>query len=155
MTRKTKSTWIAALVTAALATAAAGSAGAFGRRGGPPELGRLEHRIERLDLSADVRAKAYAIVDGQRAKDRALREQVRSAHEELRAMLESGSPETAKLDRQIDALGALRIQQHKQFLHTMLQIGALLPEDQRAQWMAPPQRGGHGGRGGRGGHRPH
>jgi Spy/CpxP family protein refolding chaperone len=96
------------LAIGALATAAAGSAGAFGRRGGPPDLGRLEQRIERLDVSADVRAKAFAILDAQRAKDRALREQVRAAHEELRAMLESGTPETAKLDRQVDALGALR-----------------------------------------------
>jgi len=149
MTRKTKSTWIAALMILALVTAAAGSAGAFGRRGGHPDLGRLERRIERLDVSADVRAKAFAIVDAQRAKDRALREQVRTAHEALRAMLESGSPEARKLDQQVDELGALRTQQHKQLLHAMLAIGALLPEEQRAQWMAPPDRRGHGG------HRPH
>ncbi len=148
-TRNRKTTWLAALAVAALATASAGAAGAFGRRGGPPDLGRLEHRIERLDLSADARAKAFAIVDAARPKQRALREQVRTAHQKLGALLESGAPDTAALDAQVDALGALRTQQHKQFLHTMIQIGALLPADQRTQWMAPPRGGDHRGR------RPH
>jgi Spy/CpxP family protein refolding chaperone len=147
MHRNTKTTWIAALAIGLLATAAATSAGAFGRRGGPPGLARLEHRVERLDLGTDTRAKAFAIIDAARGPDRALREKMRAAHEALRATIESGAPDTAALDKQIDAMSALQAEHHKQFLHTLLQIGKLLPADKRAQWMAPAHRGGRHGHG--------
>src|SRR5262245_36552205 len=120
-----KSIGISALAIGLLATVAATSAGAFGGQcrfggrgghGGPPGLAMLEHRIERLDLSADVRAKAFAVIDGSRAEERALREKTRAAHEQLRALVESGAPEPKKLDARIDELGALQTQQHKQFL---------------------------------------
>jgi Spy/CpxP family protein refolding chaperone len=161
-----KKTWIGiSLAIGLLATVAATSAGAFGGHcgrgghrgpGGPPGLGHLEHRIERLDVSADVRTKAFAILDAARPDERALREKTRAAHEELRAMLESGAPDAKKLDAKIDELGALETKQHKQFLHTILSVGALLPADQRAEWFAPPHRGGPGDRGGRRGeHGPH
>jgi Spy/CpxP family protein refolding chaperone len=149
--KKKMAIWITALAIGSLATVAAASAGArgghckhggrFGHGGGGA---RLEHRIERLDLSADVRTKAFAIIDASRGEERALREKTRAAHEELRAMLESGAPNTKTLDAQVDELGALKIRKHKQYLHTLLQIGALLPEDQRAQWFAPPHRGKRG-----------
>jgi Spy/CpxP family protein refolding chaperone len=148
-TRKRTSIWIGALAIGAAAAVAASSAGAFGRRGGPPDLAHLEHRLERLDLSADVRAKSFAILDAARAPERALREKIRAAHEGLRAALESGAPDAAALDAQIDAIGALQTQRQKQFLHTVLQIRALLPEEKRAEWMAPPRHGG------RHGHQPH
>ena len=142
--------WISALAIGLLAVAAAGSAGAFGRHGGgPPEFGRLEKRLERLDLSADVRAKAFAILDGARGNERALREQIRAAHKEIGAMIGSGTPDEKALDAKIDKIGALQTQHHKQFLHTVLQIAAVLPDAQRAQWLAPPERGGPRG------HRPH
>src|SRR5262245_32535962 len=68
---------ISALAIGSLA-AAATSAGAFGGPGRPggrfagggPNIAVLEHRLERLDLSADVRAKAFAIVDASRTEDR-------------------------------------------------------------------------------------
>jgi Spy/CpxP family protein refolding chaperone len=148
---------IIALATGLLATAAATSAGAFGghcrmggHHGGPPGVARLEHRLEKLDLPADVRAKAFAIVDASRGEDRALREQIRAAHEQLRATLEAGASDARKLDAQVEALGALQTQHHKQFLHTLIQVGAVLPDAQRAQWFEPPH-----GRGGRGDHATH
>jgi Spy/CpxP family protein refolding chaperone len=146
---------IAALATGLLATAAATSAGAFeghfrhgGREhGGPPGTARLEYRLERLDLSADVRARALAIVDASRTEDRELREQIRTAHEELRtALAASGKLDQKALDAQIERLGALETQHHKQFLHTLIAVGAVLPEAQRAQWFEPPHR--HGDRAG-------
>ena len=127
-----------------LATVAATSAGAFGghcKRGGGrhggPSAARLEHRLEKLDLPADVRAKAFAIIDAQRSEERALREQIRAAHEQLRASLEAGAPDADALDAQVEALGALKTQHHKQFLHTQIEVGALLPDAQRAQWFEP------------------
>jgi Spy/CpxP family protein refolding chaperone len=136
------------LATGLLATAAATSAGAFGghcrmggRHGGGPGVAMLERRIERLDVSADARTKAFAVVDAARPEERALREKMRAAHEELRAMLESGTPNAKALDAKVDELGALQTQQHKQFLHTLLSVGTLLPADQRAQWFAPPHHG--------------
>ena len=145
MTRRKKTgLWIAALALGSFATVAAAGGGGHckhagaGWHGRPPGLEHLERRIDRLDLSADVRTKAFAVVDASRGEERSLREKTRAAHEELRAMLESGAPNAKKLDEQIDELGSLRTQLHKQYLHTLIQVGALLPEDQRAQWFAPP-----------------
>jgi Spy/CpxP family protein refolding chaperone len=143
MNRQRKNPWIAALVIGALAAAGATSAGAFGRRGGPPGVSRLEHRIEQLNLPADTRAKALAIVDAARADERTLRDELRAEHEELLAMVQSGTSDTAAIDAQVETVGALRTQQHKQFLHVLLQVAAVLPEDQRAQWLAPPRPGEH------------
>jgi Spy/CpxP family protein refolding chaperone len=148
---------MAALATGLLATAAATSAGAFGghcRHGGRdggrggPSTARLEHRLERLVLSADVRAKALAIVDASRSEDRALREQTQAAREELRASLSAGGePDRNALDAQIERIGALETEHHKQFLHTLIAVGAVLPDAQRAQWFEPPHhRGDRDGR---------
>ena len=142
---KKASIGISALAIGLLATVGATSAGAFGggghcKRGGGHGghgIGRLEHRLEKLDLPAGVRAKAFAIVDASRSEDRALREQIRAAHEQLRTALESGAADADALDAQIEALGALKTQHHKQFLHTMIEVGALLPDAQRAQWFEP------------------
>jgi Spy/CpxP family protein refolding chaperone len=157
MIRNKSSIGISALAIGLLATVAATSAGAFGghgKRGGGRHGGygaaRLEHRLEKLDLSADVRAKAFAIIDAQRSEERALREQIRAAHEQLRASLEAGAPDVDALDTQVEALGALKTQHHKQFLHTQIEVGALLPEAQRAQWFAPRHH-----RGDRQSERPH
>jgi Spy/CpxP family protein refolding chaperone len=145
--RKKSALWIAALATGSLATVAAAGAGGYckhagrGGHGGPPGLAHLERRIERLDLSADVRARAFAIVDASRGEERALRDQTRAAHEALHEMVESGARDAKKLDAQVEEIGSLQTRQHKQFLHALIQIGALLPEDQRAQWFAPPHRG--------------
>ena len=49
-----------------------------------------------------------------RSEERALREQIRAAHEQLRAALESGAPDADALDAQVEALGALKTQHHKQ-----------------------------------------
>jgi Spy/CpxP family protein refolding chaperone len=138
--------WITALAIGSLATVAAAGGGGHckhagrGWQGRPPGLAHLERRIDRLDLSTAVRTRAFAILDASRGEERALREKTRAAHEALRAMLESGAPDAKKLDVSVDELGALQTQQHKQFLHALIQIGALLPEDQRAQWFAPPHR---------------
>jgi Spy/CpxP family protein refolding chaperone len=92
-----------------------------------------------------VRAKAFAIVDASRGEERALRERIRAAHEQLRASLESGAPDADALDARIEELGALKTQQHKQFLHTLIEVGALLPDEQRAQWFEPPHFRDHRG----------
>ena len=144
--RKKTALWIAALALGSFATVAAAGGGGHckhagsGWHGRPPGLEQLERRIDRLGLSADVRAKAFAIVDASRGQERTLREKTRAAHEQLRAILGSGTPNATKLDEQVDELGALRTQQHKQYLHTLIQVGAILPEDQRAQWFSPPRR---------------
>jgi Spy/CpxP family protein refolding chaperone len=138
--------WMIALAIGSLATIAAAGGGGHckhagsGWQGKPPGLAHLERRIDRQGLSADTRTKAFAILDASRGEERALREKTHAAHDSLRKILESGAPNAKKLDAAVDELGALRTQQHKQFLHALIQIGALLPEDQRAQWFAPPHR---------------
>ena len=131
------STWMTALSIGSLAIAVAASAGSVGMQGRPMGLAGLERRIERLDVSPAVLAKAYAIVDASRSNARGLRGQMRTAHQELAAMLRAAKPDPVAIDAQVDALGALRAQQQKQYLHTLIQIAALLPDDQRAQWLAP------------------
>src|SRR4030095_14455143 len=87
MSRKKALIGISTLAIGLLARLAAAAAGAFGGhckrggggRGGPPGLAHLEHRLEKLDLSADVRAKAFAILDASRGEERALREATRTA----------------------------------------------------------------------------
>lgn len=145
--RKKAAIWTAALAIGSLATLAAATAATGGGHcrhggwhGGTPGLTQLERRIDRLDLSADARSKAFAIIDASRGDERALREKTRAAHEALHTMLQSGSPNEKKIDATVEELGSLRTQQHKQFLHTLIQVGALLPEEQRAQWFAPPHR---------------
>jgi len=145
--KKKSAIWITALALGALATVAASSAGPSGHcRGGRgwhgavPGVAHLERRIDRMDLPADVRTKAFAIVDASRGDERTMREKTRAAHQKLHALLETGTPNTRQLDAQVDELGALRTQQHKQYLHTLVQVGSLLPEDQRAQWFALPKR---------------
>jgi Spy/CpxP family protein refolding chaperone len=154
MTWKKSSIGISALAIGLLATLAASTAGAVGGHckhggrggfGGPPDLAQLEHRLEKLDLSADVRAKAFALLDASRGEERALREKTRAAHEKLRAALKSGTPNVKALDAQVDELGALRTQQHKQFLHTLIKVGALLPDAERAKWFEPRHRDRHQG----------
>lgn len=140
--------WISLVAIASLATVAAASAGGRGhcKHGGKfghggPGLASLEHRVERLDLSADVRTKAFAIIDASRSEDRNLRAKTRAAHEALHAMIASGAPDVKKVDAQVEELGALKTRKHKHYLHALIQIGALLPEDQRAQWFAPKHHG--------------
>ena len=139
--KKKMAIWIAALAIGSLATVAATSAGAFGghcKRGGRRArrrgVARLEHRLERLDLSADVRAKAFAIIDARAAKSARCASRSAPRTSSCGRSLESGAPNANALDAQVEALGALKTQQHKQFLHTLIEVGALLPDEQRAQW---------------------
>jgi Spy/CpxP family protein refolding chaperone len=144
----TKSLWISALAIGLLATVAAtatalgGHGGGRCGRGHGPGVAGLEHRLDRFDLSADVRAKALAIIDASRGNERALRDQLRAGHQKLRTLLASGAPDPAALDAQVDAVAAVAVQEHKLFLHTLVQIGAVMPAAQRAQWFEPPRGGG-------------
>ena len=150
MISKKTSLGISALAVGLLATVAATAAGAFGgghckrgAHGGPPGVSHLEHRLEKLDLSADVRAKGFAIVDASRREDRALRDQIRAAREDLRASLSAGGePDGDALDAQVEKIGALETEHHKQFLHMLIAVGAVLPDAQRAQWFEPPHHRG-------------
>jgi len=142
-TTNAKRTWIALLALGSLVmTSVAAQAG----RPRPPGLEHLERRIESLGLADDVRQQALAIVDEARPGERELRDRIHDAHEQLRALLEADTPDPAAIDAQVDALGALRTQMQKQFLATLLGVGALLDGEQRSALLAPPDRGGPRGR---------
>ena len=128
-----------------LATALAGPAMARSG-GGSPDLRRLEHRVEKLDLDGAVRDQAFAILDAAREEDRALRDGLREAHEQLRSLLEGDAPDFAAVEAQVDAIGVLRTRAHKHSLRTALQVGALLTSEQREELVAERHRGGSRGR---------
>jgi Spy/CpxP family protein refolding chaperone len=135
------------LTFAAVALAMALAAPAVARpRGGPPDLGRLEHKLEKLDLDTAVRERAWTILDAARDEERALRTQLRDAHEQLRALLEADAPDLEAVEAQADALGALRTQAHKLTLRTRLEVGALLTPEQREQLAERRHRGKSRGR---------
>jgi len=109
-------------------------------RGGAHGLGKLEHRIEKLDLDAAVRDQAYAILDAARDDERALRREIHTAHDQLRALLDAEAPDVETALAQADALGALRTSAHKLALRTRLEVMALLTPEQREALQQERQR---------------
>ena len=100
---------------------------------GDHSFGQLEGRIEALGLAPDQREGVYAILDQARAEKRALRTELRAAHERMRELLEQEAPDLEQILAQADSLGALETEAHKAKLRTLLDLrGALTPE----QWEA-------------------
>ncbi len=131
---------IAPLAAAVLALALALPAASFARgpHGGP----RIERALERLPLDAATRDAAFAVVDAARPEGRALRADVRAAHEALRSAVEAGEPAEAVMAR-ADALGQLQTELRKHQLRTWLEVRAVLPAEQQ-QALAGAMRHGHG-----------
>ena len=111
--------------------------GGFGMRG-------LEHRLERIELGADVRERVDAILDETRVEARSVRREMRVAHERMRALLEQDTPDAKAVLAQADVLGALQTRAHKQHLSALLQIQPLLTAEQREELRAHRQHR-HGG----------
>jgi Spy/CpxP family protein refolding chaperone len=155
-----RSTGTAALsLTLLAAFALAASAGAWPGAGpghGAGPHGRfLERQLERLDLPAETRSAVQAVLDESKAARQELHQQIRAAHESMRALLEKDPVDEAAVMAQADAIGALMTQSRKQELGTLIRVRSLLTPEQRAeldaQMQARRERGWHGKRGGPGG----
>ena len=110
---------------------------------GGDRLGRLESRVEALDLDGESRTAIYAILDEARVNQREVRSQLREAREDLRTLLEQEEPDEAAVMEQAEVIGALRTERRKQGLRTFLAVRALLTPEQRERLR--PQMGGRGG----------
>jgi len=124
-----------------------------GPAGGPGPHGRfLERQLDALNLPADTRAKIQAVLDASRPGQQALHQQMRTAHESMRALLEADPVDEQAVMTQADSIGALMTQSRKQELATLIQVRGLLTSDQRAlldqQMQEHHARGWHGAKGG-------
>jgi len=123
---------LAAALGLGLATSswAKGPGGPGDHRGPGP---RLERALEKLELDEAKRAEVFGVIDAARPAGRELRERMRTAHEEMRALLEdAGAGEEAVLAK-ADAIGALHTELRKHELRTLLQVRARLSAEQQAQ----------------------
>jgi Spy/CpxP family protein refolding chaperone len=110
-------------------------------RAEPPEGGhrwrdreaRLEKDLAELGLTPAQDEKVRAILEQAKAARKARREAMRPEFERMHALLESDSPDEAAVMAQADKIGALKNEQHKAMLHTLLAIRAELTPEQRAK----------------------
>lgn len=124
--------WIGpAVLAGALALAGTAVARPHGDRceGGPsPE--RFERALDGLDLDADTSEAVQRALDEGREERRALRDEIRAAHEQMRAILEADSPDREAALAQADAIGALHTAARKARLESLLAVRDLLTPDQ-------------------------
>jgi len=145
MSRSKMSRSIAGLLVfgAVLALAAVPASARWGRGG--PGVDRLEDRLDSLGLDDATRAKINGILDQSRADARALRAQMRPIHQQIHTLLQVSPPDEAAVLAQVDQLGALQTQAHKQHIQTLIQVLALLSPDQRQSLQSHPGCAGPGG----------
>lgn len=101
-------------------------------RHGFDRMTRLEEKIDALNLDDATRTAIHKAFDAGRVTQEDLRNQIRQARQDLRAMLTQEKPDEAQVLAQAEVLGGLVTEQRKQALHTWLTVRALLTPEQRA-----------------------
>jgi len=106
--------------------------GALARPGGFHGMpgAHLERALELLDLDASTWEQIDAILDTAAIEHEPLREQIRAAHEEMRARMEAEPPDIDAVLSQTEVIGALHVEAHKQRLQTWFAVRAALTEAQ-------------------------
>ena len=107
------------------------SAWARAPRQGFDRMTRLEEKIDALNLDDAARTAIHKAIDEGRVARDDMRSQLRKARQDLRAMLQQDNPTEAQVLAQSEVIGGLETKQHKQALHTLLTIRALLTPEQR------------------------
>lgn len=138
---------LAALVAATLCLPT--TAQAWGGRGGPHGPDRcIARHADELGVDDATVAKIEEIVAASREADGVLRDAVRDARREMRAILDADTPDEAAVMAQSDKVSAAMAAMHKHHLATLLKIRALLTPEQRDKLKGvcgPGRRGGPGG----------
>jgi hypothetical protein len=93
----------------------------------------LGAEAERLGLDQKTREQIKTIVKDSRAQGDEIRAKVRDEREKMRALLSNPEIEESTVMRQADAIGALELEEHKNWLRAMLRIRALLTPEQRSE----------------------
>lgn len=127
------------LALALFATLAVG-AGASSRPTSEPhdQLASLEQRVSALEIDDLTREACYAEIDASRERQLAAREQVYSAHQQLRALLEQDDPPEEQVMLEADHIAGLVAEARKAELRALLRILSLLDEDARAELRTRP-----------------
>ena len=108
------------------------SAWARAPRQGFDRMSRLEEKLDALNLDDATRTAVHQAIDAGRVAQDGIRSQLRTAHQDLRAMLQKDSPDEAQVLAQSEVISGLETAQRKQALHTWLTVRALLTPEQRA-----------------------
>jgi Spy/CpxP family protein refolding chaperone len=93
-------------------------------------LGGIERGVDQLELTPENRKAADAIFDEARTELRALRDQRRAAHEQMKTLLDEQSPSLEAVFAQADAISALETQAKKTELGAMVKVRQLLTTEQ-------------------------
>jgi Spy/CpxP family protein refolding chaperone len=106
---------------------------------------RLEKDLKELGLTPAQDEKIRAILAQSKSAREARFEKLRPEFERMQTLLEADTPDEAAVMAQVDKIGALKNEQHKAMLHTLLQIRAELTPEQRTQLKAKMREHGPGG----------
>jgi hypothetical protein len=93
-----------------------------------------------LEIDDLTREACYAEIDASREHQRAAREQVHTAHQQLRALLEQEQPSEEAVMLEADHIAGLVAEARKAELRALLRILSLLDDDARAELRARPAR---------------
>jgi Spy/CpxP family protein refolding chaperone len=111
--------------------------GGPGSFGGPPPGGGpdqfIEEHASRLGLDDETLEAIDQIVDESREKAQGLRAGLRGMHREMRDLLSQDTPDESAVMQQAEAIGQAETELHKHRLEALLQIRAMLTEEQRAE----------------------
>jgi len=95
----------------------------------------IERNAARLGLSKATVAKIRGIVRKSRVEDKRIRGRLDNWNREMRALLETDSPDEREVMLRADLFGRLAAEQRKNRLRAMLAIRALLSPKQRRELM--------------------
>jgi Spy/CpxP family protein refolding chaperone len=112
---------------------------------------RLEKSLAELGLTPAQDEKVRAILEQAKVARQPRREAMRAEFERMHELLEADAPDEAAVLAQADKISALKNEQHKAMLKTLLAIRAELTPEQRAELKAKMREHGHGKRWFRGG----
>jgi Spy/CpxP family protein refolding chaperone len=96
-------------------------------------LDRLERGVGTLGLQQKDLDAIYQLIDNARRERRPLDAQLRTAHQQMRTLLDSDSPSVDAVTAQADTIGSLSTQLRKIDLRTAVQVRSMLTPDQRKQ----------------------
>lgn len=94
---------------------------------------RLERNLEELGLEPHKLDALRALIADSRREGEQQRERMRSARQEMHALLEADAPDEAAVLEQVERIGLLRTEAHKSLVRTLLAVRAELTPEQREQ----------------------
>lgn len=125
---------IAAVTTVSLAILLGGKGAAFAGPPPPPGADRLaiaERHLQTMEIDADAMATLLNIIDQARIEQEDLRQEVRAAHETIRALLEQDTPDADAVLAQVEEIGSLETEERK---HEMAALLEMRPYVTAEQW---------------------